>query len=993
MVFAVTSGARPAPMAAFRKALSLVLTGSLALSGGAVAPAALAKAAEGKPLAVRIGQANGLTHIDFPGEAPSSVKRDGDAVVLSFAHAGPSPELARLTFDATNLVKAVEAKPVGAGLQLRLTLADGVEAKTAKFDGAFALSLIKKPDAAPAPTAAASVQDQLPAARPDPVPAGGKVKMQAELQGQTLALKFPWRAPLGAAVFRRGDSLWIVFDAKAAIDVSSAPRGREQISKIDAVQGADYAAVRILAPPTLMAAASATGGTWTLTLGPTASLQPAQVAIGRDDQSGVPVLTAQVAGATGVFWITDPSVGDRIAVVTALPPAKGSAPGRTLVDAKILPSMQGLAISPIADDLQVTSDRDVVRVGRPRGLALSSAHFAVHEAAAELGMPQASAMPALVDFDGWSKLGAGTFLQRYDQLQAAAADEYAKGKTGGTGARLALARFLVGSELNFEALGVLNLAAKSDQTLLGDAEFRGLRGAARAMVGRYKDAQADFSSPVLADDPASALWRGYADEKIGDYPGARQQFAAGRRALGLFAERWRGRFAEADAEAALNTGDLATARQDLVLASGLKIDPVDHTRLKLLQARLMEAQGQGPASLAFYDQVAADPYGALSAPAALHAVQIRLKQGSLKAQDAEATLDSLRFRWRGDATELETVRALGQLYLSQGRYRDALEVLRSANGRMPDLPASIAIGNDLSNTFKALFLNGGADGLQPIQALALFYDFKDLTPVGADGDMMVRRLAKRLVDVDLLDQAGDLMKYQVDNRLNGVPKAEVATDLAMIDLMAKRPEDALAAINATRTTLLPTALNTRRRLIEARAHVALGRYDAALELLQGDKSAEAQDVRADLDWKQKSWPEAGALFEAELGDRWKNPQPLAGREQGELVRAGVAYSLAGDDKSLARLRARYGKLGDDGDAPNVVRVALAGVDAGQLTADDFTRASSDAAVFVGWVSEMKKRFAASPSPFSGEPPLAAKPQSVAAAPAKKPLNTPSKRKA
>jgi len=29
--------------------------------------------------------------------------------------------------------------------------------------------------------------------------------------------------------------------------------------------------------------------------------------------------------------------------------------------------------------------------------------------------------------------------------------------------------------------------------------------------------------------------------------------------------------------------------------------------------------------------------------------------------------------------------------------------------------------------------NGEADGLQPVQALALFYDFKDLTPIGADG--------------------------------------------------------------------------------------------------------------------------------------------------------------------------------------------------------------------------------------------------------------------
>jgi tetratricopeptide (TPR) repeat protein len=813
--------------------------------------------------------------------------------------------------------------------------------------------------------------------------------MQPELQGQTVLFKFAWRAPLGAAVFRRGDAIWMVFDAKAAIDVSAAPRGHAQFRRIEAYQGADYSAVRILAPETTLASASAQGGTWTLALGPATPQQPGPVKIGRDDQTGLAVLTAQVAGATGVFWVQDPAVGDRVAVVTALAPAKGVPNPRALVDANLLASTQGLALTPNVDDLQVTTDGDVVRVGRPRGLDLSSAHAAVHEAAAALGLPQAAPMPALVDFDGWSRTGGQSFLARYDQLQSVAADEEGKGKAGGVGARLALARFLVGSELSYEALGVLDMVAKADQTILGDADYRGLRGAARAMAGRYKDAEADFSSPVLADDPASALWRGYIAEKLGDHAGARQQFAAGHRAMALFSDKWRGRFAEIDAEAALGVNDIATARNEVALASGSKLDPEDAMALKLVQARLLEAQGQLDAALPLYDQVAADPYGALSAPATLHAVQIRLARGKMTPTDAEASLDSLRFRWRGDATELETVRALGQLYLAQGRYREALETLRSANGRLPEQPAAMAISADLSNTFKALFLNGGADGMQPIQALALFYDFKDLTPIGADGDQMVRKLSHRLVDVDLLDQAAELLKYQADNRLDGVPKAEVSTDLAMIDLMDKKPEDALSALNDSRTTLLPTALNARRRLIEARAHLALGRYDNALELLQGDKTPEAADIRAEIAWRQKTWPQAGALFEAELGDRWKNPAPLTGDEQGRLVRAGAAYSLAGDDKSLTRLRDRYGKLAESGTAPNVVKVALAGVDGGQLTAADFARAVSDDVAFAGWVAAMKKRFATEPSPFSGGGSVApAKPIVQAqAAPPKKPGKT------
>ena len=39
---------------------------------------------------------------------------------------------------------------------------------------------------------------------------------------------------------------------------------------------------------------------------------------------------------------------------------------------------------------------------------------------------------------------------------------------------------------------------------------------------------------------------------------------------------------------------------------------------------------------------------------------------------------------------------------------------------------------------------------------AMFYEFRELTPIGRRGDEMIRRLADRLVAVDLLDQAGEL---------------------------------------------------------------------------------------------------------------------------------------------------------------------------------------------------------------------------------------------
>jgi len=958
---AIERGAKSIAMRPLRPAILALFSASLALGAPGLAMAKARSALRHKPgpmrpIEVRVGEARDLTHIEFPGSDPVSSRKEGADLVLRFARSS-SPDLVQLKVAPPHFAKPAAITASSSGIELRISPADGAVVKLGKADGVAYVNLAAKPETATA--APPPPKDQAPQRRSDPAPQSGIVRMQPDLQGKTLTLRFAWRAPLGAAVFRRGDAIWMVFDTKAKIDLSSAPRGLAQFRRIDEVEGRDFSALRIVAPPTILASADAQGSVWTLTLGPSRPAPPQGVTMARDDSAGPPALTAQVAGSTGVFWINDPAVGDRLAVVTALAPAKGLELRREMVDAVILPSSQGLAIQPIAEDLAVSADGDLVRIGRPRGLALSPATAPLRRSAPvpqDLSLPTAASLPAMIDFQTWSKTGPGGFVRRYQALLDAADAEGGKGKSAGVQARLGLARFLVGSELSYEAIGVLDLLAKTNASMLGDAEFRGLRGAARAMAGRWHDAQADFSSPVVAEDPASALWRGYVSAKLGDYAGAREQFIHGRSALYQFAPEWKARFARVEAEAALAVGDVVTARNQLALAEGEHVSENETAAIHLAQARLDEAQNQTDQALALYDEVSKSSYGAVAAPALLHATEIRLARGKLSPGDAVATLNSLRFRWRGDGSELETVRALGHLYLAQGRYREALEALRSAGQRSADQPMALAVSQDLSGAFRALFLDGQADGMQPIQALALFYDFRELTPIGADGDLMVRKMVRRLVDVDLLDQAAELLKWQVDNRLDGVPKAQVSTDLATIDLMDKRPEDALDAINSSRTTLLPAALNAKRRVVEARALLALGRGDHALELLQGDKSPEAADVRAEASWKQRNWAQAGALLEGELGDRWKRPEPLSGEDQGRLMRAGVAFSLAGDDAALARLRTRYARLADLSNAPDALRVALAGVQEASLSASDFARAASDAAAFAGWVAASKKRF-------------------------------------
>jgi tetratricopeptide (TPR) repeat protein len=929
--------------------------------------------AAASPLEVRTAQAKTFTRIEFrwAGGARVSQRRDGQTLTLRFSR-DAKPDLSTLRIMPPRWLKGAEARRAGGALEIDLLLADDAEAKVGSADGAIYVNLFARPDAPSAPKVAEAAPAPAPepaprAPRANPIPAGGVVRAVAEIAGPQVSLRFDWAKPAGAAVFRRGEAIWIVFDAPATLDIARAPKGVSQYSKIQAFKGRDYSAVRLVAPRSMSVAVVGEGASWTLRLGPGPRDEPGKITVQRDSEAAEAALTAVVAGATAPIWLDDPAVGDRIAVVTALAPAKALTARRDYVEIALLPTFQGLVIEPYATDLQVLAEGDLVRIGRPSGLALSPASVAARVAdAGDSGAPKAAGMPGLID-ETWAKTGPGGFMPRYAALTEAAAEEGAKGKDASTEARLALARFLIGAELAHEAIGVLNATARERGTIAGEAEFRGLRGIARVMAGRDKEADTDFSSPVLGDDPSAAVWRGYLAARNGQWSDARAKFQQGAIAIGQFSPVWKARFLRADAEAALELGDLAAAQRRIDEALKETLPSAEQLAIRLVQAKLFEKQGSPKRALGLYTAIGTAPLDQLATPALLRATALKLELGQITPVQAAAAYDGLRYRWRGGATELETVRTLGQLYLAQGRYREALEALRSAGTRLPDLPQAVALQEDLASAFRSLFLDGLADGLEPIQALALFQDFQELTPIGADGDLMVRKMARRLVDVDLLSNAARLLQWQVDNRLDGVPRAQVATDLALIQLMDRKPEQALAAINNSRITTLPLALNVERRVITARSLMALGRLDAAEEILEQDNTPESREVKAEIAWKGRNWAVAGALFEAGLGDRWKSPLPLRPDEEGRLLRAGVAYSLAGDEASLGRLRERFDGFVEQSRNPEALRVAFAAADGGSLTTNDFSRAVADNEGFTGWVARMKQKFRDSPSPTGPAP--------------------------
>ncbi len=734
---------------------------------------------------------------------------------------------------------------------------------------------------------------------PDRRVSGFRVQVSAQ-QNQT-RLTFPWPHDVETAIFRRADHIWIVFSEEAAIDLSGIDRRVKQhivnIAELDVPQAT---VLRLRVPEGVYASASTEGTDWTVTIAEDKRMLRSNVPIARFAATPADTKVELDLGKPAtVYWLTDPEIGDDLAVVTAGANVRGVASTRKFVDFSLIETAHGVAVEPAVDDLFVGIDPDGnVIVRSLSGLSLSTPDRTAWGTGESI--LKFISRPAFVDVEAWKT--ELDFASRRQELQLAVST--ADGPELES-ARFDLARFYVAHELPTEALGIVSLILQDNPTSENSAAVRAIRGIASLLLGRVDDAAEDLDHRLLENDPDAGLWQGLAAYRREKMERAETQFDRSKGVLEEYPPAWRKRFALSAANALLDLNKVDAAREYLAVIPTPKSGRLESPELQLAHARALEAEGNSDAAIELYQEATLSSHLPSSVRAQFHSTRLLTKIESITKDEAIDRLDGLRFQWRGDALELAILSELGNLMIEQDRYRDGLAVLRTAVMHYPDEKRARSVTDDMADAFAKLYLEGEADNLPPIQALALFYDYRELTPIGRRGDDMIRRLADRLSDVDLLEQAADLLSHQVENRLHGVAKAQVAARLAMVYLLDRKPEAALATIRNTRQGRLPTILLDQRRLLEARALADLGFGEKAMDILTDDNTIEAKRLKADINWQIGEFRTAARSYEKLLGTRWQSMDPLSGPERLDVMRAAVGYALEGDEFALSRLRERY----------------------------------------------------------------------------------------
>lgn len=770
-------------------------------------------------------------------------------------------------------------------------------------------------------------------------------------------LRFPLPATTPVAVFVRGGYAYVVFDRPIGFDLAAFGRGPARAIQPEPVVTPEGSALRFKIAPGAnpRAARDAEGWMITITTEPRKPATAAPLVVEGSPATGRVSVTLRDVGS--VVTIPDPEFGDMMRVIPTAAPGVGVDGGRQFAQFTLLPTSQGVAAVGVADGIGVTTSGNGVEIGRTGGLLLS------REA-----LRPGSGVASVFDFKRWREPDVD-FVETRQSLvtKATEADPSRRAM-----ARFELAQFLMARDHAADSIGVLDLIANDDRLLATDPALRALRGAARVMLEDGQAAAADFADPVLMRDPALAVWRGASAALRDQWTEADQEFSkAGAIPVG-YSPGMQQNLGLLKAEAAGRAGDLTRVRQAIDPLIRAETPFAARARAEFIRADALARRGDKRAALPIYDRLAeSDDLWARAHSEYARIIlrsAMRPEEGGITPAAAIDRLEQLRFVWSGDKLQYDLLRRLGELQIENGDIRNGLSRLREAVAFFPNNPGNPAIQAKMTDVFADLYDPRSSRQLPAVTALSLFDQNRDLIPQGPRGDQLIQNLSDRLVELDLLDRAGELLQHQIRNRLKGEDKARVGAKLAFLRLLDKRPADALRALSESAEPEVSQILRLDREHLRSRALMEMDKDAEALQALVGDDSPDAEQLRSEIYARKQDWPMAAAALAKLAGD--PNQTPLPPERQRTVLNLAVAYALANDAVGLRKVAQSFGpamETSANADAFKLVTSAPSNTGTrprGPIDQADLTRRFQEAQQFQSFMTNYSKKLRETNQPIA-----------------------------
>ncbi len=725
-----------------------------------------------------------------------------------------------------------------------------------------------------------------------------------------LVAAFDPKITTGAVVYARGRDGVILFDRKITLDPQTltaiAPL-KTRLWPLDLPRNNGF---RFRLPRGANLQATRSGTVWQIFFSRLNGdlTVPSNFVAQPDFALGARLLVPQADPPAPVRMI-DPIVGDEL-ILVPLRTTDAFSALRHFVDLTVLPAAQGLVVKPLQDKLSVRGVSDGVEITAEGGLRLSPRlDTAPYENDTSSVTPNKDQehLKSVFDFNAWRGKDRDGFTKNRQALMQSILDAAPPDRSL---ARLQLARFYFAHGFGEEALSILSYLESKEPDLAKYNEFLALRGAAEVLAWRAQDGLNDLSAPGLADMPEAVLWRGVGEAEKRQWPEAFSHLMQTWSLLKTYPEPFLTRFGLLAVEAAIAVGNDEMAGQWLHTLERQTEDERAAGPIAYLKGALASRAGQADKAAAYWRDAAKGEDRLYKIRAELALIDLAVVTRSLSPAQAAERLEGLRFAWRGDDLEQDILTRLGGFYLDAGKIKEGLAAYSRAISLYPEGPFTPQIKQEMVQVYKDLFLGSKGNDLSPLELLNLYRTYASLRPDNADGLKMGQKLAEKLVSIDLLDQAADIMSEQLKNSTkNGLSvedKTRLGTRLAGILLLDQKADAALTALDQSQpdaATKISEAQASERTILRAHALALQKKTDAALALLQNNDTQAAKALRADVLMHARRWKEAADALMAVAGP---SGGKLDASKSEALLNAAIALSMVGDTTSLDKLAIDYG---------------------------------------------------------------------------------------
>ncbi|MCE2992296.1 MAG: hypothetical protein LW825_05185 [Candidatus Jidaibacter sp.] len=737
------------------------------------------------------------------------------------------------------------------------------------------------------------------------------IPVSIEKLDDMVRFKFNWDIPVAAAVYERDGRIWTIWNAKATINL----KGPTKLAQLDITPDSTFCVIddeeTFNKFPNLFVRKE--GEAWIVELrSKPANSNDIQVT-SRPNASPEPRVDLEFnSAATEPVMFVDPYVGDNLIVFPTKDGSFATHLEHTFSDFKINKTAQGAMIQIYSDLVKAEPKGNTVQIHSKNKLTITAKMFEKKSNELREYEPllySATDKSSIIDIIKYENNGED-FTQK--QLELLAAFRTAKSDERRNTLYIELAKFYLANGFYKEASLSLKLLKQENDLLLENYKVKLLNATISFMMSDYQHAHKLVSSIDMIDVPVAQrkevrFWQTIISYLVGGeqpftklldpasfYENPANSFvSAYTNALQLSA-------GFVIAENKIKKKDLSSAKNLLDYFSNIVSMPHDKNRLSLIKANYYAATSERKKAYDQWDSCIDDLDDLMNRSQCIfNKANYLYSIGLMEKASYVEELETITTIWRGDDLEVSALKILGEVYYEMKDYINAMRSWKKILDHYPFSPEALGLSSKVGELFINFFTTGLDEKVSHMQAVAIFYEFEKLIPIGDVGDSIVIRFSEHLIQLDLLDKAASLLKHQVLHRLKGYKREMVINKLANIYILNKRPELAIDIIEAgDLMEELPDDIANQRKYILATAHYENDEDSKALDVLGEDLSSEADEIKANIYWREKDWKEFNKFVEPRIYSIRDKKDELSNEDAIKVLKLTISYLIL-EEKKLA----------------------------------------------------------------------------------------------